>query len=432
MTKTTCSRPLLSLLCATALLLSAAATAVPREIDGIVAVVEDDVVLASELLSRIRSVREQMASANVQVPPNDVLVSQIMERLVIESLQLQQADRRGVRIDDETLTRAVASFAAQNNMDIEQFRAALARDGVNYREFRDEIRKEMIINRLQRNIVNRRIVVSDKDIEDLLDSPYYQGLLSDEYRVGHILLTVEEGSSQAVEAAAMAAARAVVEELRAGADFKQIAIARSSGSRALEGGDFGWRKAGELPTLFADPVTELAVGETAEPIRSGSGIHIIQLLEKRGAGTQTEAQSKLRHILVQASEIQTEEETATLIRDIHTELVGGGDFAALAREHSEDPGSALNGGELGWSSGEEFVPEFRDMLHRTPTGELSEPFRTQYGWHVLEVLERREQDMSEEARRNMAMQILHKRRFEEELQEWLKEIRDEAFVEMRL
>lgn len=414
------------------LLLGASAQAEYRELDGIVAVVNEDVVLASELLERLDAVQKQIAASNVQPPPNNVLVSQVMERLILENLQMQEADRRGVQVDDETLTRAVASFAEQNRMSLEQFRQALAEDGVGYAEFREQIRREMIMSRLQRNLVSRRVAISDKDIDDLLNSPYYQQLLSDEFRVGHILLTFDEDASDSVVQAARNRAAEIVRELREGADFRQMAIANSAASTALEGGDLGWRKAGELPSLFAEEVLELKQGETADPIETSGGIHIVQLLEVRGASTQSELQSQVRHILVQPSQIRTEEETRELIEDIHRRLQAGEDFAALARQYSEDPGSALNGGDLGWTSGDEFVPEFRQALAATPTGELSAPFRSQYGWHVLEVLERRDQDMSQEARRNMALQILHQRRFDEELQKWQKELRDEAYVEVRL
>ena len=337
-----------------------------------------------------------------------------------------------MQVDDERLTRAVMAYAEQNNMDLDQFRAALAADGVSYLEFREQIRQEMVLSGLQRNIVNRRITITDKDINDLLNSPYYQQLLSDEFRVGHILLAIDDAATDAAIEEAQRSAVDIVRELRDGADFAQIAVAKSAGARALEGGDLGWRRAGELPSLFAEIVLQLEPGGTADPILSPSGIHIVQLLEQRGAGMQKEIQTNLRHILVQPSEIRTEAQTEALISEIHSQLAGGGDFAELAREHSEDPGSALNGGDLGWTAGDEFVPSFQDAMRATPTGEISAPFRSQYGWHVLEVLERREQDLSEETRRNMAMQILHQRRFEEKLQEWLKELRDEAFVEMRL
>ncbi len=403
-----------------------------EELDAIVAIVDDDVILASELLSRLKVVRDQIAQQNVQPPPEEVLVSQLMERLVLENIQLQQARRRGVEIDDESLTRAVAGFAEQNNMSLDEFQRALAQDGMSYRAFREDIRQEMLIQRLQRNMVNRRITINEQDVEALLNSPYYQQLLSDEFRVGHILLAIEDNASEALLAQAAAAAEQIVADLRAGADFRETAIAKSAGARALEGGDLGWRRAGELPSLFAEQVIALQVGETAAPIRSPSGFHIVQLLEQRGAGVQKEDQTLVRHILVQPSAIRTDEETEMLIKDIHGQLAEGADFCTLAAQHSEDPGSALNCGDLGWTSGQQFVPAFVEAMNATAVGELSSPFPSQYGWHVLEVQERRTQDMGEEARRNMAVRILHQRRFEEELQAWLKEIRDEAFVEIRL
>jgi len=403
-----------------------------RELDAIVAVVEDDVVLASELVERLDLVREQFQENNARLPPNNILLSQIMERLIVESLQMQEADRRGVVVDDETLTQAVNGFARQNNMSLEQFAQTLEQDGQNYAQFREQIRKEMLMQRLQRSIVNRRIAISEQDIDDLLNSPYYKELLSDEFRVGHILLSLEPNASDETIQAAEDAAIQIVKDLRAGADFTEMAVSRSAGSRALEGGDLGWRKAAELPTLFAEHVIQMEVGDVSPPIASGSGLHIVKLLEQRGAGVQKQQQSLLRHIMVQPSEIRTEQETETLIKDIYRRINEGEDFAELAIEYSEDPGSALAGGDLGWTAGDEFVPAFREEMSRTENGTVSEPFRSQYGWHILEVLERREQDMSDEARRDMAVQILHGRRFEEELEKWMKELRDEAFVEIRM
>ncbi len=403
-----------------------------QEIDAIAAVVEEDVILFSELLERLRLVQEQITASGAQMPPQNVLLSQIMERLIIENLQLQEAERRGVTVDDETLTRAVSEFASDNGMELEQFAQRLTSEGRNYIEFREQIRKEMMMQRLQRGIVNRRVAISDQEINDLLNSPYYSELLSDEFRVGHILLALADDADDDTIARAQAEADIIVDQLRQGDDFAQMAIATSAGSRALEGGDLGWRKAPALPSLFAEQVVQLEVGEVADPILSGSGIHIVKLLDQRGAGVQTEQQTLLRHILVMPSEIRTNDETAALADDLYRQLLDGADFAEMAIEYSEDPGSALNGGDLGWTSGTEFVPAFQTAMAATATGEISPPFESQYGWHILEVQERREQDMSQEARRNMAMQILHGRRFEEELEKWVKELRDEAFVEVRL
>ena len=408
------------------------AEAALRELDRIVAVVEDDVVLGSELITRLTTVREQMEAAEIAPPPNDVLLNQILERLIVESVQLQEADRRGIEIDDESLTKAVAAFAQQNRMTLDQFRMALQRDGIAYGEFREQIRREMIITRVQRALVNRRIQISEQDVQAIIDSPYYEALLSDQFRVGHILLEISEDASEQTRQRATAKAAELVAELRGGAEFGPIAITNSAGGRALEGGDLGWRRAGELPSLFSERVLDMTPGQTADPIKSGRGLHIIQLLDRRGAGMEQQQQSRSRHILMQPSEIRTEAETKTAIFEVYDELVNGGDFAELAKKHSEDPGSALKGGELGWSSSEDFVPAFAAMVDSAEINKLTKPFRSKFGWHILEVQERRVEDMSDEALKNKAVQILHKQRFEDELQKWLKEIRDEAYVEMRL
>lgn len=408
------------------------ASAEYQRLEAIVAVVDDDVVLASELMARLDTVRRSMIENNVQAPPSDVLVNQIMERLIIENIQIQEAAKRGVTVDDETLARAVDTFAQNNNVSLQEFQQMLAADGTSFRQFREEIRTELVISRLQRAMINRRISISEQDVQALLNSPFYQQMFSDEYRVGHIMRTLEDNASDADKAAALVEAEGFVKELRNGADFAQMAIAKSSASTALEGGDLGWRRAGELPTLFSDAVLEMQVNEIAGPIATGSTIHIVKLLEQRGAGTQRLAQTNVSHILVRPSEIVSAAQARERIDEVYTRVQQGEDFATLAKEFSEDPGSALNGGELGWSTPDQFVPQFADAMLAADIGEVSAPFESEFGWHILLVQDRREQDMSDEARRNMATDLLFRRRFEEERQEWLKEIRDEAFVELRL
>lgn len=403
-----------------------------QKLDAIVAIVDEDVVLASELMTRLQTVREQMQANQIPIPPNDVLVNQVMERLILENIQSQEAQRRGIEIDDETLTRAVNQFAQNNNMTLPEFQVALAKDGVSYREFREDIRGELVRTRLQRGMINRRVAITEQDVQGLLNSPAYQEMFSDDYRVGHIMLAFDDDASEAVVEQAKQKAATLIKALRDGADFAETAVANSAASSALEGGDLGWRKAGELPSLFTEPVLEMAVGDVAEPIKTGSAFHIIKLLERRGAGTQQEAQTKVRHILVRPSAIRTPADTEALSREIHGRLVNGEDFETLAKEFSEDPGSALNGGDLGWSTPDQFVPIFAEVMGATADEALSEPFLSEFGWHILTVEGRRSQDMSEEARSNMALELLHRRRYEEERQEWLKEIRDEAFVELRI
>jgi peptidyl-prolyl cis-trans isomerase SurA len=403
-----------------------------QRLEAIVAVVDDDVVLASELMARLDTVRTSMIENNLQMPPSDVLINQIMERLIIENIQLQEAEKRGVTVDDETLARAVSSFASNNNLSMEEFRQTLVADGTNYRQFREEIRSELIITRLQRAMINRRISISEQDVQALLNSPFYQQMFSDEYRVGHIMRTLADDGTDADAQAAFAEAEGFVQELRDGAEFAQMAIAKSSASTALEGGDLGWRRAGELPTLFADAVIDMQVGDIVGPMASGATIHIIKLLDQRGAGTERMAQTNVSHILIRPSEIVTNEQAKTQAEAVYERFQAGEDFAALAKEFSEDPGSALNGGALGWSTPDQFVPQFAQVMMAADIGEVSTPFESEFGWHLLLVEDRREQDMSGEARRDMAMDLLFRRRFEEERQEWLKEIRDEAFVELRL
>jgi peptidyl-prolyl cis-trans isomerase SurA len=403
-----------------------------QRLEAIVAVVDDDVVLASELMARLDTVRTSMIENNVQMPPSDVLINQIMERLIIENIQLQEAEKRGVTVDDETLARAVSSFASNNNLSMEEFRQTLVADGTNYRQFREEIRSELIITRLQRAMINRRISISEQDVQALLNSPFYQQMFSDEYRVGHIMRTLADDGTDADAQAAFAEAEGFVQDLRDGAEFAQMAIAKSSASTALEGGDLGWRRAGELPTLFADAVIDMQVGDIVGPLASGATIHIIKLLDQRGAGTERMAQTNVSHILIRPSEIVTNEQAKTQAEAVYERFQAGEDFAALAKEFSEDPGSALNGGALGWSTPDQFVPQFAQVMMAADIGEVSTPFESEFGWHLLLVEDRREQDMSDEARRDMAMDLLFRRRFEEERQEWLKEIRDEAFVELRL
>ena len=403
-----------------------------QRLEAIVAVVDDDVVLASELMTRLETVRRSIAENNLQPPPGDVLINQIMERLIIENIQLQEAKKRGVTIDDESLARAVGNFASSNNMTMEQFQQTLAQDGTSYRQFREDIRAELIISRLQRAMINRRIAISEQDVQALLNSPFYQQMFSDEYRVGHIMRSLEDDAAEADMEAAVIEAAGFVQELRDGADFAQMAIAKSSASTALEGGDLGWRRAGELPTLFSDAVLDMQVDDVVGPIATGSTIHIIKLLDRRGAGTERLAQTNVSHILIRPSEIVTSEQALEKAQEIYQRIQGGEDFAELAKEFSEDPASALNGGALGWSTPDQFVPQFAEVMSKSEIGETSEPFESEFGWHILLVEDRREQDMSDEARRNMAMDLLFRRRFEEERQEWLKEIRDEAFVELRL
>ena len=402
------------------------------KLDGIVAVVDEDVVLASELLERINLVRESMIQNKVPMPERDVFVGQVLDRLIIENIQLQEANNRGVVIDEQTLSQAVQQFAESNGQTVEEFVVGLESQGTSYRKFREDIRLEMTLSRLQRGMINQRISISDQDISGLLNSPFYKDFFSDEYSLGHIRLDLTDNPSETDKERLIAEADDIVEQLRGGEDFGKIAAAKSSSSTALDGGSLGWRRAGEIPSLFAEIALEMKIGDISDPIVSGSAVHIIKLIERRGAGMQELSQTLVSHILIKPSEIRSDEESRDLSESIYRQLLQGSEFAALAKQYSDDPGTALNGGSLGWSEEGQFVPEFSEVMGKTETGQLSEPFLSPFGWHVLRVDDRRVQNISDEARREMAIDILFKRRFEEERQEWLKEIRDEAYVEIRI
>ena len=409
------------------------ALASPEPVDRIVAIVNDDVVLASEVVERYEGAMQRLREeGQPDLIPKEALIEQIVERLILESIQLQEAETRGVVVDDETLTRAVTDYAQQGGMTIDQFIAALDGEGLSYRGFRDTVRRQLTLDRVQREVVNRRVYITEQDLTELLASPFFAEQLSDEYRLGHILLPVASGAAQSQMDAVRLQAETLVRELRGGADFAAAAVEHSSASTALEGGDLGWRRANRLPSLFAEAVLDLSPGTVLEPMQNASGFHIVKLLDRRGASQQTANETLLRHILVEPSAILSEAQAEDLAADLRSRIEAGEDFGDLAMEYSDDPGSALAGGDLGWTTGDEFVPEFRQAMAATATGELSEPFQSEFGWHVLEVLDRREQDASEEARRDYATRVLHGQRFDERLEEWLTEIRDEAFVDQRL
>ena len=416
-----------------AVLIGANVHAVLEEVDAIAAIVDDDVVLVSELLNRYELfVAQAKQTGATEIPPRETVLNQLMERLIVESLQIQEAERRGIIIDDETLTQAVTTFAGQNGMDLDGFQQSLAEEGVSYRSFREDIRREMLLSRVQRDMVNRQIYITEQDVADLRGSPFFKEWVSDQYRVGHILLRIEDPLSNVAVRAANDMAVDILGKLRLGEEFGKLAIAHSAGSTALEGGDLGWRRAAELPSLFSETVIELEIGETPDPITNSLGIHIIQLLDKRGASMQKELRTQVRHILVQPSEIKSEQLARSEIDRVRERLIAGEDFAELAREVSDDAGTALAGGDLGWRDSGDFVGEFRGVMDAIPENEISEVFRSQFGWHILEVLGRREEDMSQESLDDMALQILHTRRYDEKLEEWLKQIRDEAYVQIRL
>ncbi len=410
-------------------LLAATATADLKPLDRIAAVVDDDVIMKSEVNSRVSVVKNQ--SQGVALPPDDILASQVLERLISESIQLQMAERSGMRISDQELNATIDEIAKQNGMNLNQFKKALEKDGINYLDAREQIRRERLISQVQRYRVGGKIQISEQDIDSFLNSARGQKATAEEYRLGHILIQVPSQASRAELKKAEEKAQDLVKQLRAGANFKQMAIAQSDGRNALKGGDLGWRKQGELPSLFADIVPDLKEGEVSSPIKSGSGFHIIKVEEKRGGSTKMVKQTRARHILIRPNEIRDEDASQALIQDLYKRIKNGADFATLAKEFSDDPGSKVSGGDLDWINEGDMVPEFEDTMKATAKGQLSKPFKSQFGWHILEVTGYRNKDVGEQIQRNQVRALLYSQRFEEELPIWLRQIRTEAYVEVK-
>ena len=416
-----------------ALLLCATAYAEVQPLDRVVAIVDNDVIMQSQLDQRLAEVQRSMAKRGGDQPPREALAPQVLERLIVENLQLQLGERSGIRIGDEELNQAMATIAQRNNLSLEQFRAALARDGLSFDEAREQVRREMIISRVRQRRVAERIQVSEQEVQNFLASDLGKLQLSEEFRLANILIPLSEGASAQEIQDAARQAQEVYEQLGRGADFARLAAARSAGENAFEGGEIGWRKAAQLPPPFDAMVGALSVGQVTEPVRTPAGFILVKLLDKRGGDSGVlREEFHVRHILLKPSEIRSDEQTRVLAERLYERLQAGEDFAALAKSFSEDPGSALNGGDLNWVDPGALVAEFRTVMSETPLGKLSQPFRSPFGWHVLQVLDRRTSDASGKAREQQALNLLRNRKYDEELQNWLRQIRSEAYVETRL
>ena len=417
----------------TASLFMAASHADIVMLDRIIAIVDDDVVMQSELDTRRQSIEQQVRSAGQKMPATDVLNEQIIERLIVESLQIQMADRAGVKISDEELNNAMQGIAKQNEMNLSDFRLAVENDGISFADMREQIRKEIKISRVQQGIMRRRIQINEQELKNFLESDLGAVVTADEYRLGHILLPIPDDANADQIRNVRDRSDSLLESLNAGADFQTTAIQKSAGQNALEGGDLGWRKAAQLPTMFSDIAPEMAVGELRGPIKSGSGYHIIKLFEKKGAKVEGQVeQTEVRHVLIQSSEIRTQEEARELAEALREEVAGGRDFDEIAKLQSDDPGSALSGGDLGWNRVGTFVPEFEQMISESDIDQISEVFETTHGFHFLQVTGRRTEDFSENFRMGQAESYLRNQRWDEELQSWITEIREDAFVEIRI
>lgn len=402
-----------------------------RLMDSIAAVVDDDVVMTSELNERVDAIYARIQQSGTEPPSREVLRPQVLERLIQERIQLDMAARAGIRISEDELNQAIARIAQQQGLSAEQFLSKAQQSGLSIDLLKDQLRDEMMINQVQQAQVNRRIQITDQEIDNFLVSEEGQVWTSPEVLLGHILLPLSPAASPEEIEATTTKANDILSKIREGADFRQMAITYSGDQSALQGGDLGWRRTSQLPEVFIPVVNALQPGEVSSPIRSDAGLHLLKLYDRRGAEKQVITQSFVRHILLKPNQIRDDETTRQELEKIAEEIRNGADFGEMARQYSEDIGSALSGGELGWSFPGKFVPQFEKVLEETPLNAVSEPFRTQFGWHILQVTERRNQDFSNEIKRSQAENILRQRKFEEELQLWLQEIRDKAYVEIK-
>ena len=401
-------------------------------LDRVAAVVNDGVVLSSELDEQVAEITTRISGQGMEMPPAAVLRQQVLDRLVLQEIQMQRAQRAGIRINDEALNSALADVAQRNGIPLADLPKVLASQGVDYNAYRESVRREMTTQVLRQRDVLQRINVSPREIEQFIAKDKNRPSEANEYNLSHILIAVpQDPSTQQLEEAARRA-EDVSRRARAGEDFAQLAIANSNSQTALEGGALGWRRGPEIPTVLADLVVQLKAGETSEPLRTPSGYHIVRLNELRGEAAQgLVEQTQARHILLKPTEIQDDATVEQRLRAVRERILKGEDFAGLAKTLSEDPGSATEGGNLGWTTPGTFVPEFDKALAALQQDEISQPFRSQFGWHIVQLLGRRQFDNTEEMRRQRAFMQLRESKAEEEIELWLRRLRDEAYVDVK-
>ncbi len=412
-----------------ALFSAATLKAAPVQIDRIVAIVNNEAISESELKNELQSIKLQLKGN--KMPPDSILRDQVIERLILKHLQQQLGNSNNIIVDDETLNQALNSIAKQNNISLERLRAVLESDGINFNAYRENIRHEILQQRLRQRHINNRINITETEVDQFLAQQKSQGNSTDEYRLEHILIGLPEAPSTDDIDKAKQRGEELLALLAQGQDFSQIAMSHSDGQNALSGGDLGWRKAGELPSLFAQAITTMQTGETSPLIRSPSGFHIIKISELRGGERHMVSQTHARHILIKTNELVDDEAARSRLMELKNRLENGDDFATLARANSDDKGSAAKGGDLSWSSPGQMVPAFEATMKKLELNVISEPFQTQFGWHIVEVLKRRQHDDTDKYYRNQARKQLFERKAAEEEQLWLRRLRDEAYVELK-
>ncbi|CCO70490.1 TPA: peptidylprolyl isomerase SurA [Yersinia enterocolitica] len=408
------------------------AFAAPQEVDKVAAVVDNGVVLQSDVDGLLQSVKLNAQQAGQQVPDDATLRHQILERLIMDNIQLQMAKKMGITISDEALDKAIADIAAQNRMTPAQMRSRLAADGLNYDTYREQIRKEMLTSEVRNNEVRRRITILPQEVESLAKQIGNQTSGDAELNLSHILIPLPENPSQQQVDQAEDLAKKLVSDIKGGADFGKLAIANSADSQALKGGQMGWGKLQELPSLFAERLQSASKGDVVGPIRSGVGFHILKVNDIRGADkTISVTEVHARHILLKPSPVMTDDQARAKLTAAAADIKSGkANFATIAKKISQDPGSAMQGGDLGWASPDIYDPAFRDALMKLQKGEISAPVHSSFGWHLIQVVDTRQVDKTDAAQKDRAYRMLFSRKFAEEAQTWMQEQRAAAYVKI--
>lgn len=401
-------------------------------LDGIAAVVNEGVVLTSELNRQTALIAQRALDQGLQLPPPSVLREQVLERLILEQIQLQLADRIGIQISDQILNSAIAQIAAENQIPFEQLPQVLAEQGIDYADYRSDMRKELKLEQLRRIDVAGRISVSPREIQQCIADLENNAVVNSEYNLSHILISVPQSATSEQLQEAETEATYVYQQLQSGADFGEMAVRYSDSQNSLEGGDLGWMSGGQLPTIFTDVVGTMEKGDFSEPIRAVSGFHLVKVNDIRGVNQKsTVEQMKIRHILITPNEIIDDETAKQRLETAIERIEGGEPFGEVAKLMSDDPGSANDGGELGWRGPGTFVPEFEQVAQNIEPGEISEPFQTRFGWHILQVQDRRIYDNTEDLKESNCVQRIRNSKLAEETELWVRRLRDEAYVDIR-
>lgn len=399
-------------------------------LDRMIANVEGEAILESELQREIMTIVQRIQASNTAMPPDYVLKKQVLEKMIIEKLQRQLAEKAGINLSEEMLNNSATDIAQRNNMSLEQFKQELQKQGMSYQSFQDNMRNEIVINQLRGKEIGERIKVTNREIEHFIETEDKGGAGIGQYHLGHILIAVKEGASSTVIQKAKIKADELVKVLRSGQDFTKTAISDSDDDNALKGGDLGWRGKADVPTLFVDAVSAMKAGDVSDPIRSPSGFHVVKMLEMKGVGAHTITKSKVRHILIKTNELIDDSEAQKRLLALKQRIADGDDFATLAHAHSDDKGSALKGGSLDWVGPDDLVKPFQEAMEKLAINDISEPVQTQFGWHLIQVLERENKDDTSDYKKNEIRDVIRKRKIEEETELWLRRLRDESSVEI--